>query len=74
MEVMSKAMSILRLRVTYRKDPLLLSSIFEFYFSANVLNICRRGRASFMNYSQWMGHQEKGTQLGGGEREKWELV
>ena len=73
---MSKAISILRTRVTYiaREDPLLLSSIFEFYFSENVLNICRRGRASFMNYSQWMSHQEKGTQLGSGEREKWELV
>jgi hypothetical protein len=23
---------------------------------------------------QWRGHQEKGTQLGGGKREKWELV
>ena len=40
----------------------------------NFLATVEKASWPLLGICQWRGHQEKGTQLGGGDREKWELV
>jgi hypothetical protein len=59
------------------KDFLIGSELVEpkFYNPLHIIYISEFSKASFKNLSvDEMGHQEKGNQLGGGKRGKWELV
>jgi hypothetical protein len=55
--------NIKHIKFTERLDYYILVIIDQSLLTGPLLRIC-----------QGRGHQEKGTQLGGGKREKWELV